>query len=103
MNDLYHHLKALGIEVGVDSIEPKKKDPDLPADLFGGQIVENHQGNLILVEKHFNLDIPLIHHAISPIFIKWATALNLESVNLSDFTIIDIETTGMLGWGTWRA
>ena len=100
MNDLYHHLKALGIEVGVDSIEPKKKDPDLPADLFGGQIVENHQGNLILVEKHFNLDIPLIHHAISPIFIKWATALNLESVNLSDFTIIDIETTGMLGWGT---
>lgn len=100
MNDLYNHLKSLGIEVGVDSIKSSKQGENLPADVLGGQIIENHHGNLILVEKEFNIDTPLVHRTISPIFIKWATALNFEDLDLSDFVIIDIETTGMLGWGT---
>ncbi|MGB9640253.1 MAG: ribonuclease H-like domain-containing protein [Anaerolineales bacterium] len=99
MNDLYHHLKTLGIEVGVTPLESKKRETELPADLLGGQVIENLQGNLILIENQFNIDTPSIQHAISPIFIGWATSLNFESVNFSDFTIIDIETTGMLGWG----
>jgi len=100
MNDLYNHLKALGINIGIDSLKSPKSKPLLPADLLGGRVVENHQGNLILVEKRLNLELPISNDPISPIFIKWANSINLEKVNVSDFTILDIETTGMLGWGT---
>ncbi len=97
MNNLSDQLKALGIEVGLDSIKSQPIQPDFLAKDLGGQVIENYSGNLVLVENHYELETFFPQESISPIILKWANSAVQELLGFSDFTIMDIETTGMLG------
>ncbi|MGB9668999.1 MAG: ribonuclease H-like domain-containing protein [Anaerolineales bacterium] len=99
MNDIYNQLKSLGISVGIDSAKPHQDSLSKLAESLGGKNISNHSGELILIENQLPLEITLHQNAISPILLKWSKSFSQETICFSDFLVLDIETTGMMGWG----
>lgn len=102
MDELIKHLESLGIHVGDNiSIPPRKKVTDQGISLIGGDISQNRYGIVITVKDQFDVPPHLEQVQPSTILIEWASKGQSTLINhISDFAILDLETTGMVAGGT---
>lgn len=102
MDELIKHLESLGIHVGNNiPIAPRKKVTDQDISLIGGDIIQNRYGIVITVKDQFDVPQHLEEVQPSTILIEWASKGYSPLINrLSDFAILDLETTGMIAGGT---
>jgi uncharacterized protein YprB with RNaseH-like and TPR domain len=105
MSSLSDKLKSLGVDLGADSLKPKKAPSraDFPIEsVLSGEWQSTPSGETFVVETRYpdNFQvgsIPLRGDSPLEIIAAWAGQTHIASLNLEQFVFIDTETTGLVG------
>ena len=107
MPSLSERLKTLGVQIGGSKLQPSRKDAHFPLEkLFPGSVSTNDYGETFVIERRLS---PTDRHGSSPIrfpseferIAAWAGDSRLALTPPERFLFLDLESTGMVGSGTF--
>jgi uncharacterized protein YprB with RNaseH-like and TPR domain len=103
MANLSEKLKALGVNIGADSIKPRSKTSKHPIEnVVEGKEIITPFGNAFVIEEVYNFDprsedIPLEFTASFANISTWIGDPNIDRFSPENFTFLDTETSGLAG------
>ena len=102
MTNLSNKLKSLGVKVGTEKTQPKKRAKYPIEQVVDGEFRDTHSGETFVVEvvypldhRHGNIELQLMGSL--ELVSEWAGDPRIASTKPENFAFLDTETTGLAG------
>ena len=103
MPTLSDRLKALGVKVGAEELQPALPEDQVPVDkVVAGRVVETQGGAVFVAENSFGMDYSQGDYGLSltspmDVVALWAGDERIRQCSPQEFAFLDTETSGLSG------